>query len=136
MSKFPFEATLEEIVNSPEDYVDSVFSCLESEFLVMPKGKGFIEYPEFEEGYEALKVATQGFTFLDPVKVYAVGVSVPISIIVLRTMLGFTPPEWGYVTTRKNKGFRNTRFYPFPGSKDQDVAICRVETEQGNKAKG
>lgn len=28
-------------------------------------------------------------------------VSAPISIVVLRTMLGFTPPEWGYVTTQR-----------------------------------
>lgn len=60
MSTFPFKATLEEIISGPENYVDSVFSCLESEFLVMPKGHGFVEYPAFEGGYEALKVATIG----------------------------------------------------------------------------
>jgi len=30
-----------------------------------------------------------------------VTVSEPISIVVLRSMLGFTPPEWGYVTTQR-----------------------------------
>ncbi|SMD01778.1 hypothetical protein SAMN02746065_12136 [Desulfocicer vacuolatum DSM 3385] len=98
---FPFKATLEEINKDPDNYVDSVFSCLESEFLVMPKGAGFVEYPAFEGGYEALKVATNGFSVLDPAVIYPVTVSEPISIIVLRTMLGFTPPEWGYVTTQK-----------------------------------
>jgi len=101
MSIFPFKATLEEINKDPENYVDSIFSCLESEFLVMPKGAGFVEYPAFEGGYEALKTATNGFSVLDPVNIYPVIVSEPISIIVLRTMLGFTPPEWGYVTTQK-----------------------------------
>lgn len=101
MLMFPFKATLEEINKDPENYVDSVFSCLESEFLVMPKGAGFVEYPAFEIGYESLKAATSGFSVLDPVKIYPVTVSKPISIIVLRTMLGFTPPEWGYVTTQK-----------------------------------
>ncbi len=67
----------------------------------MPKGAGFVEYPAFEVGYEALKAATNGFSVLDPVNIYPVTVSEPISIIVLRTMLGFTPPEWGYVTTQK-----------------------------------
>ena len=38
MPTFPFEVSLEEILRDPESYVDSVFSCLESEFLVMPKG--------------------------------------------------------------------------------------------------
>ncbi len=101
MPTFPFEVTLEEILRDPENYVGSVFSCLESEFLVMPKGAGFVEYPVFERGYEALKAATDGFSMLDPDKVYPVTVSEPISIVVLRTMLGFTPPEWGYVTMQK-----------------------------------
>jgi len=101
MPTFPFEASLEEILRDPESYVDSVFSCLESEFLVMPKGAGFVEYPVFERGYEALKAATKGFSVLTPDKVYPITVSEPISVVVLRTMLGFTPPEWGYVTTQR-----------------------------------
>ena len=45
--------------------MDAVFSCLESEFLVMPKGDGFVDYPVFERGYEALKMATTGFSQFD-----------------------------------------------------------------------
>jgi hypothetical protein len=45
MPMFPFEVSLEEICQDPERYVDAVFSCLESEFLVMTKGEGFVEYP-------------------------------------------------------------------------------------------
>lgn len=101
MPTFPFEVSLDNILENPDSYVDAVFSCLESEFLVMPKGAGFIEYPIFERGYEALKEATAGFSLLDPAKVFPVTVSEPISIVVLRTMLGFTPPEWGYVTTQR-----------------------------------
>ena len=101
MPTFPFEVSLEEILRDPESYVDAVFSCLESEFLVMPKGAGFVEYPVFERGYEALKAATTGFSMLDPDKIFSVAVSEPISIVVLRAMLGFTPPEWGYVTTQR-----------------------------------
>jgi len=101
MLTFPFEVTLEEIQLDPESYVDVVFSCLESEFLIMPKGTGFVKYPVFERGYEALKAATAEFSQLDPEKIFFVTVSEPISIVVLRTMLGFTPPEWGYVTTQR-----------------------------------
>ena len=101
MPMFPFEVSLEKILQDPESYVDAVFSCLESEFLIMPKGSGFIEYPVFERGYEALKAATAGFSHLDPDKIFPVTVSEPISIVILRTMLGFTPPEWGYVTTQR-----------------------------------
>jgi len=101
MPTFPFEAPMDEILRDPESYVDAVFSCLESEFLVMPKGEGFVEYPVFERGYEALKMATASFTRVDPEKVFWVTVSEPISIVVLRSMLGFTPPEWGYITTQR-----------------------------------
>jgi len=48
-----------------------------------------------------LKAATDGFSKLDSDKVYPVTVSEPISIVVLRSMLGFTPPEWGYVTMQR-----------------------------------
>jgi hypothetical protein len=101
MTTFPFEVSLAKILQDMELYVDAVFSCLESEFLIMPKGTGFVEYPVFERGYEALKAATTGFSQLDPEKVFNITASEPISIVVLRSMLGFTPPEWGYVTTQK-----------------------------------
>jgi hypothetical protein len=101
MQKFPFEASLEEILKDPEPYLDAVFSCLQSEFLVMPRGLGFVEYPVFERGYEALKGATDEFSDLSVEKIYAAALSKPICIVVLRTMLGFTPPEWGYLATQK-----------------------------------
>ncbi len=101
MPTFPFEVPLDVILRNPESYVDAVFSCLESEFLVLPKGAGFVEYPVFERGYEALKAATEGFSRLDPDKVFPITTTEPITIVVLRSMLGFTPPEWGYVTTQR-----------------------------------
>jgi len=101
MTKFPFEATLDEIKTNPDVFVSSVFSCLESDFLTMPKGKGFIEYPVFEKGYEALKQTSSGFSELTVEKILPIIFSEPISIIVLRSMLGFSPPEWAYLTTQK-----------------------------------
>ncbi len=101
MPTFPFEVPFDEILKNPDGYVDAVFSCLESEFLVMPKGAGFIEYPVFERGYEALKLATSGFSKFQLATVLPVTLKEPITIVVLRTMLGFTPPEWGYVTSQR-----------------------------------
>jgi len=110
MQKYPFEASINEILEDAESYVDAVFSCLESEFLVMPKGVGFVEYPVFEKGYEALKSATKGFSEFESEKVLKAALSEPISIVVIRAMLGFTPPEWAYVATQRtgvnvNQGF-------------------------------
>lgn len=53
--EFPFEAAFEDVQGDLDQYVTAIFSCLESEFLIMPKGDGFVEYQVFEEGYEALK---------------------------------------------------------------------------------
>lgn len=110
MTMFPFEAPYEEILENSEKYINVVFSSLESEFLVMPKGTGFVEYPIFERGYEALKAATEGFSKFETSEVFSIILNEPISIVVLRAMLGFTPPEWGYVTSQRtgiivNQGF-------------------------------
>ncbi len=45
---YPFEASVSELRKYADLYVDSVFSCLESEFLVLPRGPGFVDYDTFE----------------------------------------------------------------------------------------
>ena len=102
MPTYPFEASPTDIRALPEEYVAAIFSCLESEFLVMPKGKGYIEYAVFEDGYETLRRATQNFTVFAPGTVVPTVLEQPIVFIVLRTMLGFTPPEWAYVSTQES----------------------------------
>lgn len=99
--RYPFEATVSELRRHTETYIDSVFSCLQSEFLVLPKCPGFVEYPMFEAGYEALKQATQGFTAIAPEAVLTVTQERPIAFVVLRSMLGFTPPEWAYIAGQR-----------------------------------
>jgi len=100
MPKFPFEANFEDLKANPEPYVASVFSCLESEFLSMPKGAGFIEYPVFEQGYEALKRVTVNFGRISPEEILPATINTPVIFVVLRAMLGFTPPEWAYITSQ------------------------------------
>lgn len=43
MITFPFEVPYDELETNLEEYVSAVFSCLESEFLILPKGAGFID---------------------------------------------------------------------------------------------
>lgn len=95
----PFEVPFADVEANIEGYVDSVFTSLRSEFLTLPKGEGFVEYPVFETGYEALKRQTANFRVLDPDALFATVCATPIAFLVLRTILGFTPPEWAYVTT-------------------------------------
>ncbi len=135
--KFPFELSFAEIQADLDSSVTAVFSCLESEFLVMPKGTGFIEYSAFESGYEALKQATRGFTVLDPEALLQKTFETPVIILVLRTMLGFTPPEWAYVAAIQtgvevNQGFvrtldRKIRLSPLSSLSDGKVTRERVK---------
>lgn len=81
--------------------VDEVFSELKSGFLELPKGQGFVDYSVFESGYQALKKATRDFTELNPDRIAACVYTTPISFIVVRTILGFTPSEWADVTSER-----------------------------------
>jgi hypothetical protein len=98
---FPFEVPFETVMSDLDTYVDEVFGALQSEFLTLPKGDGFVEYSVFEQGYELLKRATGGFRDLSPEAVIQTVFQAPITLIVLRTMLGFTPPEWADVTIQR-----------------------------------
>ncbi len=98
---FPFEVPFAEVQADLDTSVDAIFDCLQSEFLTLPKGPGFIEYSVFEQGYEALKRATGEFGDLRPTSVMEVIYRVPIAFVVLRAILGFTPPEWAYVATQR-----------------------------------
>ena len=137
MPKFPFEVPFSVIKENPSPFISVIFSCLESEFLVMPKGLGFIEYPVFEQGYEALKKATGGFFDFSPDRVYPIACSAPISFIVLRTILGFSPSEWAYLASRRagaeiSQGFvrnldRRVRMNPLVPLKQNGVTVPRVK---------
>jgi hypothetical protein len=136
-AKFPFEVPFDQVQANIAEYVSAIFSSLESEFLILPKGQGFIEYAVFETGYEALKRATSGFTNITAPVIFDVAGESPISIIVLRTILGFTPPEWAYITTQRtgiqvSQGFarnldRRIRIAPLRPLTKATVAVARVK---------
>lgn len=94
---FPFEVPFEQVRAELDTYVDEVFGALQSEFLTLPKGAGFLEYPTFEQGYELLKRITNGFREVSADPIIQAVYQTPLVFIVLRTILGFTPPEWAYV---------------------------------------
>jgi hypothetical protein len=47
---FPFEVSFALVEANLEMFVDEVFGALQSEFLDLPKGEGFIDYLTFFEG--------------------------------------------------------------------------------------
>lgn len=99
---FPFEVPFATVEADLDAYVDEIFGVLQSEFLTLPRGDGFIDYPVFAQAYEALKRTTGGFRDLSPEPVIEAVYRVPLTFIVLRSMLGFTPPEWAYVATQRS----------------------------------
>ncbi len=122
--KYPFEADFDEIIAAPEPFIAAVFSSLVSDFLTMPKGEGFLEYPDFEAGYEALKMATAGFAILAPAQVMQAVLDKPICLIVLRCMLGFTAPEWAYLAAQKAGPLLNQNF---ARALDRKVRRCSLK---------
>ena len=94
---FPFEAEFADVQANPDSYIDGIFDSLETEFLVMPRGDGFIEYAVFDAGYEALKSATRSFNDLTLERILPLVFERPIILVVLRCILGLTPPEWASV---------------------------------------
>ena len=42
---FPFEIGFDDVRSNLDTCIDAVFGCLESEFLVIPKGDGFVGFP-------------------------------------------------------------------------------------------
>lgn len=94
-----FDADYRDQQLSFEPLVDEVFAELKSSFLELPRGEGFIDYATFERGYQALKRATADFTQVTAATIEQAVADAPIAFIVFRSILGFTPPEWAYITT-------------------------------------
>lgn len=103
MPRYPFEATVEQLDANLDHYVATVMDTLESGFETLPKGDGFVEYASFEQAYESLKKATGAFSTLDGARVLESVDANPRVLLVLRAMLGYTPPEWAYVAERLSK---------------------------------
>jgi hypothetical protein len=101
--KQPYLASAADIRENPEAYVDAVYATLESQFLVLPRGNNFIDYARFQEAYEALRRSTWDFRELEPTRVWDALLSDSLSLVVLRCILGMTPPEWAELAASEAK---------------------------------
>jgi hypothetical protein len=95
----PFETSPGEIALHLEELVDAVCSDLQSSFMVLPKGNAFIDYPRFEKAYEELKRSTHAFTRVTRETVLAAIAQDSLVFVVVRAILGMSPPEWAYLAT-------------------------------------
>lgn len=90
----PYQLTADELTRHMDEMVSNTFADLTSQFLLLPRGESFVAYPEFQAGYEALRMETGGFTILDVGRCWKAVENNALSFVVLRTILGVTPPEW------------------------------------------
>lgn len=119
---YPFEVPYAQIQAYPEPFIDTVFGVLQSSFLLLPRGPGFITYLEFEQAYEVLKRHTAGFDDVESENILRALQESTLALIVLRTILGFTPSELAYVATEKSE---QTISQSFARSLDRRIRIER-----------
>lgn len=95
----PFELDPTQLAAQMEAMVDATFADLTSHFLTLPKGNGFIEFQEFQNAYEVLKHHTSAFHVFTEGAVWAAVQQDSMTLVVLRTILGLSPPEWADLAT-------------------------------------
>jgi hypothetical protein len=101
-TKYPFEVPNAEIEANVDVFIDAVFHTLQSSFLLLPRGPGFVTYRDFQQAYEVLKRHTAGFSITEPKNVMNALQEDALAFVVLRTVLGFTPPELAYVAAKES----------------------------------
>ena len=94
----PFEVSFVKLTDNLDNYVSRVFEALEidylTESLAIPRGEGFTTFDAFVQGYTEIHKVTEGFRKLDPDRLFEAIRRVPMALVVLRTILGLSPPEW------------------------------------------
>ena len=90
----PFELNVLELEARLDEMVAVTFGDLQSQFLILPRGEGFVAFEDFQEAYEVLKRWTSGFTAFDETTVWHALGADALVLLVLRTILGLSPPEW------------------------------------------
>ncbi len=90
----PFEVSPAYLRDHLDEMVDATISDLVSEFLLLPRGPNFIEYPQFREAFEVLKRVTRTFSRFDTETVMSALNENARAFGVVRSILGMTPPEW------------------------------------------
>ena len=74
-----------------------VLGTLKSFFMTMPRGGSFCSREDFEKGYEAFSRHTDGARLISGAHLLDAIEEDPRAWLVLRCILGFTPPEAAYV---------------------------------------
>jgi hypothetical protein len=99
--RHPFELSSEQLEHRLDEMVDVCFEDLTSQFLILPKGKRFLPFREFQAAYEMLKGRTAAFSRVNEETLWAAVVEDGLTLVVLRTILGLSPPEWADLASQE-----------------------------------
>ena len=94
MTLRPYQVDPGDISAHMDELVQSTFDDLTSQFMLLPRGSSFLGYPQFRAGYEVLRKHTNGFTTINVNRCWDAVRQDAVAGVVLRTILGVTPPEW------------------------------------------
>jgi hypothetical protein len=85
------------IINSHFDLLAAAtVLSLSSFYLELPRGNSFLEYSDFRQAYEALRVATRDFRTLDRHAIHEVFKMNGLVLVLLRCIVGLTPGPSGF----------------------------------------
>jgi hypothetical protein len=101
VTRRPFEVSPADLESDLGAFVDITFADLQSSFLVIPKGDSFVEYPRFRAAYETLKRRTKAFRDFSADVVWDAVEEDSLVFVVVRTILGMTPPELAELGCRR-----------------------------------
>lgn len=94
LGRRPFEVDPTFLREHLDERVPVTVSDLVSEFLLLPKGAGFVEYADFRDALAVLQRHTRNFSVFSAETVGAAIRENSRVFAVLRAILGMTPPEW------------------------------------------
>lgn len=97
----PYQLDDDELEARLDEMVAVTFSDLTSQFMLLPRGSAFLTYEDFRDGYEALRMTTNGFQSLTAETCWTALRQNARAFIALRTILGISPPEWQDVTNEE-----------------------------------
>ncbi len=100
---YPFQASPQQLKGNLDRYVDVVVGSLQSYYLVMPKTGKFLEYERFGSAYQVLAKHTKGFERFSLDTVLSAITEDPVVFVVLRSILGLSPPELAHLTGEKQE---------------------------------
>jgi hypothetical protein len=90
----PYELNASELKVHLDAMISATFADISSEFLILPKGTGFLPYTDFRQAFEVLKRQTRFFEMFSLEHVSRAVDENSRVFGVIRSILGMSPPEW------------------------------------------